>query len=291
MAGPLIESRDPVWWGLLHALGDAGIWYPWLNVLTSAVFFLGLHFFARRQPDPFGFLVLTFPLLIINLPMSGIRQGVAVGLMFFAFCAFVDRRVLRFVMITLAASTIHSSAIVFLALAPLVKRRFTASTLMLSALLLVPVAFVVLRGGVSQVALTRYVETDVDAQGAIFRLLLLFCTGAAFFLVLRKPWRQRFPGDYRLALLGSTMMIAVLALLPVSSVIADRYGYYLIPIQAMILSRIPYLPVGWYRGIYATTAYGVFVLTFAVWASLSQHFRGCYVEYQTWLFGLPPVSF
>ena len=272
-------------------MSEAQIWYPWLNVLTSAIFFLGLHFFARRQPDPFGFLILTFPLLIINMPMSGIRQGVAVGLMFFAFCSFVDRKVLRFVLITLAASTIHSSAVVFLALAPIAKRRLTAMSVAVSVLLLLPVGAVVMQGGASQVALSRYVETDVDAQGAFFRLLLLFFTGAAFFVLLRRPWRQRFPGDYRLALLGSVMMIGLLALLPVSSVIADRYGFYLIPIQAMILSRIPYLPVGWYRGVYAATAYGVFVLAFTVWASLSQHFRGCYVEYQTWLFGLPPLSF
>ena len=60
--------------------------------LSSAIFFLGVHVLARRQPDPLGFLVLLFPILIINMPMSGIRQGAAIGLLCIAFVAFIDRR-------------------------------------------------------------------------------------------------------------------------------------------------------------------------------------------------------
>lgn len=73
---------------------------------------------ARRQPDPLGFLVLLFPILIINMPMSGIKQGAAIGLICIAFAAFIDKKLFWFTAWTLLASTIHNSAIVFLLLIP-----------------------------------------------------------------------------------------------------------------------------------------------------------------------------
>ena len=41
-----------------------GLGYVWLNVLTSEIFFAGLHAIARRPPAP---LALAFPLLILNM--------------------------------------------------------------------------------------------------------------------------------------------------------------------------------------------------------------------------------
>ena len=48
-------------------------------------------------------------------------------------------------------------------------------------------------------------------------------------------WRRQFPYDYKLAMLGSWMMLTLFFIF-VSSVI-DRFGYYLIPIQAMIFAK------------------------------------------------------
>ena len=88
----IANSREPIWWAILGWIRDMGLPYPVANIASSAVFFLGVHVLARRQPDPLGFLVLLFPILIINMPMSGIRQGAAIGLLCIAFVAFIDRR-------------------------------------------------------------------------------------------------------------------------------------------------------------------------------------------------------
>ena len=76
-------------------------------------FFWGIHVFAKRQPDPLSFLILTFPILIINMPMSGIRQGAVIGLICIALVHFSDCRPLKFIMWVLIASGFHLSAIVF----------------------------------------------------------------------------------------------------------------------------------------------------------------------------------
>ena len=63
----ITETQEPIWWAILKWIQDTGLPYPVANIASSAIFFLGVHVLARRQPDPLGFLVLLFPILIINL--------------------------------------------------------------------------------------------------------------------------------------------------------------------------------------------------------------------------------
>jgi hypothetical protein len=89
------------------------------------------------------------------------------------------------------------------------------------------------------------------------------------------------------------VMLALL-LVPVSSVIADRFGYYLIPIQSMIFARLPFLPFRTNSALHSAIPYLALILVFTVWSQLSWHFRECYIPYQTWIFGFPggdPVGF
>ena len=92
--------------------------------------------------------------------------------------------------------------------------------------------------------------------------------------------RRQFPSDFKLAMVGSWMMLAFILLFFVSSVIGDRFGYYLIPIQAMIFARIPYLNLGKNRQIHVVSPYVLLTLVFVVWTSTSWHFSYCYTPYQ-----------
>ncbi|WP_066560189.1 EpsG family protein [Croceicoccus bisphenolivorans] len=288
--GDALEGNDPLWVSLFIAQADLGLAYPWINVVSALVFFGGIHLVARRQPDPLAYLILLFPVLIINMPMSGIRQAMAIGIMCGAYVAFIDRRTVRFVIIVLLASSIHSSAIVFLLLAPLVSGDITQRRVITTALLAVPGLAIVWMAGNAETATTRYVDTDIDAAGALFRVGLVALTGIAFLLFLRQRW-QTLPDDsYRLVLLGSQMMLALLAMLPLSSVIADRLSYYLVPIQTMILAGLPFLPFHSHRRTIAAAPYVALFVMLIVWTALSRHFNDCYLPYQTWLGGMPPAS-
>lgn len=285
-----LMQLEPLWWVLMEGMQRLELAYPWVNVLSSGIFFLGIHVLARRQADPLGFLVLLFPVLIINLPMSGIRQGAAIGIICIAFVAFMDKRLLRFVTLTLLASTIHSSAIVFLLLAPLVQGEFTKKRLASAAVLAVPGTLILLSGEAAQLATSRYVGTGLDALGAAFRVGLLLVTGVAYFWILRGKWRQAFPEDYKLVSVGALLMLGMLVLLPMSTVIGDRLGYYLVPIQTMIFARIPYLPIRRSKAFYSSAPYLGLALMFIIWVYFSWHFNKCYVPYDSWLFGMPDHS-
>lgn len=282
-----LELREPAWWVLVYFTQSAGLAYPWLNVFSALVFFGGAHTLARRQPDPLAFLILLFPVLIINIPMSALRQATAIGLICVALTSFVDRRLLRFVFWTLLASGFHSSAGVFFLLAPLVRGAYTKKRLALAGFLALPGTYLIASGGDVEVAASRYLDTGVDAFGAAYRAGVLFLSGLLFVLFLRREWWRRFPDDYKLASLGAMMMLATFPLVAVSTVIADRIGYYFIPMQAMIFTRIPYLTHGQRGRLLTVAPYLGLSLVLVVWTMTSQLFSQCYVPYQTWLFGFP----
>jgi len=283
-----LADREPIWFTILAAQYYFDLPYPWANVAASGVFFTGFHVLARRQPDPLGFLVLAFPILIVNMPMSGIRQGAAIGLLCVAFCAFIDRRTIPFTLWVVLAAGFHSSALIFLLMAPLVGgKRLTTGRLVLTALLAIPGAFLLASGDAAAVAIDRYITADLDAFGAAFRVAVLALSGVFYFMFLRKPWARACPGDYSMATIGAIGMLAVGALLPISTVIGDRMAYYLIPLQIMIFARIPYLPILRSRAIYAALPYVGLFLLFFVWTLKSAHFQQCYLPYQNWIGGFP----
>jgi hypothetical protein len=281
------KIREPIWWAILGWIQSMGLSYPVANIASSAIFFLGVHVLARQQPDPLGFLVLLFPILIINMPMSGIRQGAAIGLLCIAFVAFIDRRPLWFAFWIMLAVGFHTSALILMLLLPLATGTYTRNRLLLAAFLAIPGAFALASGEAAEVVTSRYMGTGIDAAGAIFRVGVLVLSAMHFFLFLRKKWLQTWPQDYALASIGAIGMALTFLIIPVSTVIGDRLGYYLIPIQVMIFARIPILSLQTNTQLHATLPYIGLALVFAVWTQLSWHFKYCYIPYQSWIFGFP----
>ena len=283
----IMSNREPIWSAFLAWSNHRGLPYPVANIVSSAIFFIGVHFLARRQPDPLGFLVLLFPILIINMPMSGIRQGAAIGLLCIAFTAFIDRRPIWFAFWVVLGAGFHASVLIFLLLLPVATGRYTRSRLYLAAILALPGAILLGSGSAADIAVSRYIETDREAFGAVFRIGVLGISALYFFLFVRRKWMRYFPSDYSLVSVGSIGMVLAFFLIPISSIIGDRIGYYLIPIQAMIFSRLPFLHFRLNKSLHSAMPYIGLLLFFFVWSQLSGHFQRCYIPYNSWIFGLP----
>lgn len=278
-----LERREPGYWSLLTFIHSLGLEYPYINVITGAIFFIGFHTFAKRQPDPLGFLILSLPVLIINLPMSAIRQAAGFGFLCLAYCAFIDRSLVRYVALILAGSLFHASVVMFLMLVPFIKGGLTPRNIFLGITLALPGGYFLLQDEVEFYA-DRYLESGIDATGGPFRASLLAIVGLFFLFQLRQRWLSRFRKDYDLALIGSVAMVVVLPIALASSVIGDRIGYYIMPLQLMVLARLPYL----YEGrdaifLYAAPYLGLGAVLW-VWAAYSSLFQKCYVPYSSWLF-------
>lgn len=283
--------REPLF-QLIYFIGDEfSLPYPFINIFSSAIFFTGIHILAKRQPDPLSFLVICFPILIINMPMSGIRQGAAIGVICIALVAFVNRSPFKYLFWVIIATGFHSSAIVFLLLIPFATGRYNNTRIALTFLMLIPCTIYAVGLDSAQFAVKTYVGSGREAHGAVFRVGFLFLSGIYFLLFLKNKWKNTSPFDYSLVSLGAIIMILLILLVPVSTIISDRFGYYLIPIQAMIFSRIPFLHFQRLHLFHSVLPYLGILILFVAWINLSWHFEECYLPYKNWIFGFPSEDF
>ncbi|NOT40909.1 MAG: EpsG family protein [Alphaproteobacteria bacterium] len=260
--------------------------YFWVNAAGALFFFVGLYFFARREQNPLAVVALAFPILIVNMPMSGVRQGIAIGFFMLAINAYRDGNRWLYAAAILAGSTFHQSALIFLGLTPLIAVRKTVATIAFALILSLPAMYLIFTGAAGFYA-ERYVGGGDEAAGAPFRTALLGLTGLLFFVVLRKRWLRDHPDDYELYSLASVMMLAVLPIALVSSVVGDRIGYYLIPFQLVIFARIPKLmKYDAAAPVYAVLPYVGLLVFFLAWINLSPLFERCYLPYDSVLFGV-----
>ena len=278
--GDNLPRVEPGYWFVLDAIKVMGLPFETLNVVTSLLFFTGLYVFGRRQPAPMTVLAVVVPILVFALPMSAIRQAAAMGFVMMALVQFERRKLLLYVTLVGLGFLFHTSAILFLLLAPFIKIRVSV----LNVLFMLPFVIgigVIVSGleGVEQ-ASTRYVDNVANvAAGAPFRTTLLGATGLLFPVFLSRRWRHFTPGDYTLAQIGSGLMIATAVLVFVEPTIADRFGYYLIIIQAMLLARMEYLRVPGATLILTGFLFGMLAF-FVLWWQLSWQLPYCYSPYQ-----------
>jgi len=252
--------------------------YIHLNVACAFIFFYGFNVLAKRQKDPLTFLALAFPILIIGLPMSGIRQGAAVGILCIALICFIDKKVLKFIALVILATSFHTSAIVFLALTPFIKNSFSLKTIFIGTILLSPILLLESVANIFSIYSARYMDSEMDSTGAIFRLGIMVLTSLYFFVFLKTRWKRYYPEDYQLILMGAIATLLCFCFLALSTTAADRLGYYLIPFQLIILARIQFFPSK-YRRLATIFPFLLIMSTFFIWAEFSSFFNSCYSPY------------
>jgi hypothetical protein len=219
---------------------------------------------------------------VTGVAMALTRQAIAIGFLCLAYNALCDRKLLRFILCIFAGATFHASAIVFIVLAPFVKAEVSPRQITIGVILSLPALYYVAAGDIIASYTESYVGTVYDAAGAPFRTALTAITGIVFYLFLRKHWHAYSPNDHKLVFLLAPAMILVFPLSFYSSVIADRLGYYLVPVQTIMMAK-GYL---FYRG---GASYFFFLFPLAMlgaalffWSQLSSLFALCYANYQIW---------
>ena len=234
-----IDRGDPGYFALnwlVHQV-DGPFWV--LNFICGVVFVAGLTAFCRRQPNPWLAFAVAFPYLVLVVAMSGNRQSVALGFMFFALNAFEQRRLNHFMLLTAVAALFHSS--VFLMI-PLCLLSYTRSGLQRALLLAVAVGLGYYFFQESfDIYARRYSAEKIQSTGVAYRLAM---NGLAAVLFL--AFQKRFAlDDHQIRLWrnisGATLVLVLLVLVVPSSTAVDRFLLYLFPLQFMVLSRVPKL--------------------------------------------------
>lgn len=111
---------------------------------------------------------------------SGLRQGIAIGICFFASLFVVKRKIIPFLLLVLLGSTFHTSSMLFLIAYPLYNLNLSMNG-RIASIILLPIAFV-LKGSLfsSLCSIVGLYKSSVDDNGAwilfvVYSLVYVFC--------------------------------------------------------------------------------------------------------------------
>ena len=87
-----LESKDPAFELIMTSVKINGLPYLWINIICSAIILLSYFRYFRTSSQPLRELSLLFPVIIVQLSMSGLRQGIAVAMLTAACAEFIKGR-------------------------------------------------------------------------------------------------------------------------------------------------------------------------------------------------------
>jgi hypothetical protein len=233
-----VAKGDPAY-SLLNWLAarmDLGPYF--VNTVCAALFASGLVVFCRAQPRPWLALVVAVPYLVTVVGMGYTRQGVAIGLTMLGLVALSDRKLLRFVVFVALAAVFHKSAVILMPLAVLAASRHRVWTVLWVGLASLLFYGLLLVNAVEDLTV-NYIGAQYDSAGAAIRVAMN-AVPAVLFLSLRRRFAMP-PADrtfWTWMSLGALAFVWLLVVSP-SSTAVDRVALYWIPLQLLVLSRLP----------------------------------------------------
>lgn len=222
-------------WGISQLGGQ--MWQ--VNLVCALIFCWGLLRLARQQPEPWLAMVVAIPYLVVVVGMGYTRQAVAIGVLM-AGLAGLQRGMstLRFVAYVAAAALFHKTAVFVLPLVIFAGARTVLLNFIVGAALCILFYNLFLEQSVG-LYVTNYLEYGYSSQGAAIRVALSLVPASLFLMRSREfglAPRERIIWRY----FSFAALIAPVALaLSPSSTAIDRLALYLLPLQVVVLSRIP----------------------------------------------------
>jgi len=282
-----IFSKNEPGFALLSALlKTLGAHYMWVNITTSALMLAGYFFFARAHRSSILIMALLFPVIIVQLGMSGIRQGVAVAALMAASVFFVQGRGWMTALLIVLGAQFHSSVIVFLPIAFMAGRNINIGRIVLGVLLLSPLAIYLLSDRLDVYA-DRYIEQsygEITSGGALIRYGLIMIP-QVFFLFYYRSLRQEFPEVYGLLKLFVIISFSLIPVAVYSSIALHRINFYVMPFSILTFVYLSWCIFPRNQVLIGRTmvplVYGLYQLS---WFLTSAHADACYKPYRSFSF-------
>jgi EpsG family len=240
------------------------IWF--VHLIGGGIFAYGLWRFCLNQPHPWLCMVVAIPYLVIVVAMGYDRQAVAIGLVMLAVVAIRHRSMLGFARSMTLATTMHITSIVLIPVFLLGSRLNKIWALIVAAPFLIVGYNYSLQDTLQHKVQTLsfgYIQQGYSSSGAAVRIAMNALPALLYF-VFRS--RLKFDDDERRFLdVFALIALAFVGLLYVSpsSTAIDRMALYVIPIQLLVLGRLP-LVFASSKGNYQLLAAGVVVYSAAV---------------------------
>ena len=240
LLGMAIGEGDPAYMFLNWVVKQLGLGIVFVNLICAVICMGGLVQFARGEPNPWLTIAIAVPYLIIVVFMGYTRQGVAISLTMLALAEFFRERYVRVLVFLIAASLFHKSAIVIVPIFVLsvVKYRVIIWPILGSIALIL---YQYLVSAALEKLSYNYIQSAMESGGAAVRVAMNVIP-AILFLSFRHRLARRGEEEktWRYYAIASLAALAGLFLMR-SSTVVDRLALYLIPLQLVVLGRVPYV--------------------------------------------------
>lgn len=282
-----LRLEEPGFHLLNFAVKTAGLGYMWLNLAASAIMVICLARFVRLSSAPMLVLTLLFPIVIVQLGMSGLRQALALGFLLQGVLSLQDRRRIVTALWILLAAQFHESAYVFLPLALMAGRKVSVPKMAAALVVLGPVAGFLVSSRLD-VYTDRYVDQiygEYESGGAVYRYLMVLLP-VIMFGWYRRRIQRIYPRLFETMKVFALMIVALAGVGIISTVALHRLTFYMMPMGMFILWIVSTAIVYPNRAS-RKLIWGPVVLLGAylvVWFSTSRHANVCFTPYESFLF-------
>jgi hypothetical protein len=278
-------ESEPGFQFLTTLIRVSGLHYMWVNIAASAIILWCTYLFLRNFESPVLILAALFPIFIVQLSMSGIRQGIATAMLLAACSAFIRVKRLQVALWILVGTSFHASVAMFLPLALLAGRQLSFLWLAGSIVLLGPSAAWIMSDRFDEYS-DRYIDQiygDVSSGGALFRYAPVLLV-ALIFIVKRQRFSSLFPKEFPLFQVFNLLALAILPLTVLSTIALHRITFYIMPISAVTFAYAYYCFANPSLRPFLRAApvivYGIYLVG---WMNLSKHASLCYLPYKSYL--------
>lgn len=283
-----LTIEEPAFQYLTAFVRTSGLDYMWLNIISTAIMLAGIAVFLRTFARPLTTLALLFPITIVQLSMSGLRQGIASALLMASANPFVKGHRLATALLILVGSQFHTSVAIFLPIAFLAGRTISLWRLVGAIVLWTPVALYVMGSQLEEYT-DQYITQiygEVSSNGAVFRYAFALMPA----IVLMTGWKsfQTFaeeePGRFNLLGTFAIITVCMAPMALISSLALHRMTFYVLPFSCALLVYEAYIfnIYDCLRSIHVGLIMSL--IYFTSWMFLSRHANDCYTPYKNYLF-------
>ena len=265
-----ISSGDIGYKIITYFVAHNGLPFWVLTLISAAISVTGLVKFLQKQENPWLGLSIAIPYLLIVVYMGYMRQGIAIGLIMWGIAKLEEDRFLTFIFFAFLAVTFHKTAIIMITYGIFYKEsgRFLKTIAILIAGIGLWYAFVEKE---SSGLVTNYVTAHMVSHGALIRVIL---NAIPAFLLLNygKFFKEKYK-DYNFWRMIAITSLALIPLVPIASTAVDRMALYFLPLQIVVLTRIPTLLAGRFapKLTMSVMVIGFYFIELLVWLSLGNN--------------------
>ena len=252
------------------------------NIICAIIFIIGLFKFCQIMPIPWLALFVSIHFLLIIVAMGYTRQAAAIGFLFLALVDLIKGKKINFYIYIIIGSLFHKTLIVMLPIGYLNNlNRFSIFSLIYFSSFLLVLGYIFVADRIEHMYY-YYIQIKFhDSGGALIRVFIGFISALVFF-IFRKKFRKKF-NDEKLWLIFSVVSILLLPAAYFYSTFIDRIAIFFIPLQLVVLSRIPVLISSAYnRTIFILGVMVVYSSALFVWLNYGNH-SDKWISYQNLL--------